>query len=53
MKEIGLNYQLAALGYTTQSAGLYRKDILHNGVVVLAMVTAGDVWEWLRSRGEI
>jgi len=44
-----LNQILSDLGYTTRRAdGLYRKDILKDGAVVMTG-TAGDVWAWLRT----
>lgn len=46
-----LNDVLQGRGYTTRPAGLYRKDILQAGAVVLENVNAGDVWEWLRGEG--
>lgn len=46
-----LNAVLALRGYTTRPAGLYRKDILQAGAVVLHSADAGEVWAWLRGQG--
>ena len=53
MSEETLNRVLTRLGYTTRPAAFYRKDILRDGEVVLRNAFAGEVWAWLRERGEI
>lgn len=50
-----LNDLLAHLGYTTRpgaSLNGYSKDILCDGAVVMADMSAGCVWDWLRESGQ-
>jgi hypothetical protein len=49
---VTINEQLAALGYTTLPHSHGRKQVLRDGAVVITG-TAGDVWAWLRTTGQV
>lgn len=46
-----LNEVLEQLGYSTEPAGNGQKHIIRNGFTLFTG-RAGDVWDWLRERGE-